>query len=81
MLGLDVWVISAEDAILSKLEWARESNSQQQMEDALGVVQTQRGDLDEQYLQKWAEELGVRDKLTEVLEQAETESEHNDREP
>lgn len=80
VLGLDVWVVSPEDAILSKLEWAKESDSQQQMEDVLGVIQAQRGNLDEQYLLKWGEDLGVRDRLVKLLERARAESERCDSE-
>ena len=80
VLGLDVWVVSPEDAILSKLEWAKESDSQQQMEDVLGIVQAQRGNLDEQYLLKWGEDLGVRDRLVKLLEQTKAESEQCDSE-
>lgn len=46
----------------------------------LGVLRAQRDTLDEQYLLKWAGELGVRDRLIEALEQAKTESEQCDRE-
>lgn len=81
VLGLGLWVVSPEDAILSKLEWARESNSQQQIQDVRGVLHAQRGALDEQYLLKWAEDLGVRDRLIELLGQAKAESEQCDREP
>jgi hypothetical protein len=81
VLGLDVCVVSAEDVILSKLEWARESGSTQQLDDALGVLQAQQGSLDEAHLMKWAEELGVRDRLIELLEQAKAEREQCDREP
>jgi hypothetical protein len=80
VLGLDVWVVSAEDVILSKLEWAKKSDSQRQMEDVLGVIQAQRGNLDEQYLLKWGEDLGVRDRLVELLEQTKAESERCDSE-
>ena len=80
ILNLDVWVVSAEDVVLSKLEWAKESASKQQMEDVLGVLRTQWRNLDEQYLLKWARELGVHDRLVELLEMARPESEPCDRE-
>jgi len=75
VLGMDVWVVSPEDAILSKLEWAKESDSRQQVEDVLGILQAQQPNLDEQYLLKWAQDIGVREKLVELLEQAKAESE------
>jgi len=68
VLGVDVWVISPEDVILSKLEWAKDSGSQQQMQDVLGVLQVQGEHLDREYLWKWAQELGVANKLEELFE-------------
>lgn len=70
ILDVDLWVTSAEDVILSKLEWARESSSEQQLQDALGVLLVQRGSLDEGYLRKWAVELGVSDMLTDLFDRA-----------
>ena len=68
ILDMDVWVVSAEDAILSKLEWAKDSASSQQLQDVLGVLQIQDDRLDMDYLRKWAEDLGVRDRLEALLE-------------
>jgi hypothetical protein len=70
-LGVDVWVASPEDVVLSKLEWAKDSGSQQQMQDVLGVLQVQYERLDREYLRRWAEELGVADKLGELFEEVE----------
>jgi len=75
ILGLEVWVLSPEDVILSKLEWAKESMSERQMQDVLGVLQMRRGSLDEEYLRKWARELGVEDMLTRLLQEAKTRAE------
>jgi hypothetical protein len=63
-------VISAEDTILSKLEWARDSQSEQQFRDALGVAVVQWDRLDADYLRKWAKELQVEVSLEGLLEQA-----------
>jgi hypothetical protein len=68
--GLDVWMTSPEDIILSKLEWSRDSHSEQQFGDALGVAVVQWGRLDVHYLRKWADELQVRDSLEQLLERA-----------
>lgn len=70
MIGLNVWVLSPEDVILSKLEWSKDSNSSQQFRDALGVAVVQWEHLDKDYLHKWASELGVTGQLKELLEQA-----------
>jgi hypothetical protein len=71
VLGIDVWVVSPEDVILSKLEWAKDSGSQQQIRDVLGVLQVQGEHLDREYVRKWAQELGVADKLDELLREVE----------
>jgi hypothetical protein len=68
ILEIDLWVTSPEDAVLSKLEWAKESASEQQIQDALSVLMVQRESLDEGYLKEWAEALGVLDLLTELLD-------------
>ncbi|MHC5059631.1 MAG: nucleotidyl transferase AbiEii/AbiGii toxin family protein [Planctomycetota bacterium] len=68
--GSDLWVVSPEDTILSKLEWSKGRQSQQQFQDALGVLVVQADRLDIQYLQKWAKELGITDELTKLLDTA-----------
>lgn len=71
MAGEPIWVVSAEDTILSKLEWVKGRWSDVQYSDALGVVIAQWGDLDLTYLHEWARQLGVEDVLTSLLKQAE----------
>jgi hypothetical protein len=68
--GLNVWVTSPEDIILSKLEWSKDSQSERQFGDALGVAVVQWDRLDVDYLRKWAKELQVGDSLEQLLEQA-----------
>jgi hypothetical protein len=70
IMGLDAWVVSPEDVILSKLEWAKNSKSGQQLQDALGVATVQYDHLDRDYLHKWAKELQVESSLEELLKQA-----------
>ena len=70
IMGLDAWVVSPEDVILSKLEWAKNSKSSQQLQDALGVAAVQYDRLDRNYLHKWAKELQVESSLEELLKQA-----------
>ena len=69
-LGIDVYVLSPEDSILSKLEWTKGRQSETQSKDALGVLMAQKDTLDFDYLKKWAKELGIEDALRNLLEKA-----------
>jgi hypothetical protein len=54
-------VVTPEDAILSKLEWARRSgDSERQLADAAGVLAVHPS-LDRRYIERWAVDLGVSD--------------------
>lgn len=63
---------SAEDTILSKLEWYRRGGeiSERQWRDILGVLKTREGGLDLDYLQKWANKLKVNDLLERALKES-----------
>lgn len=70
---VSAWFASPEDTILSKLEWYRLSGevSERQWRDVLGVLKTQAGTLDLDYLRKWAAELNVGGLLERALQEAE----------
>ena len=65
--GIEVWVASAEDVVLSKLVWARSGNSERQLRDVGGVVAVQGEALDRTYVEGWAQRLGVEDLWRKVL--------------
>ena len=59
--GREISIVTPEDAILSKLEWARKAgDSEKQLADAAGVLQLNQS-LDRAYIERWAQELGVTD--------------------
>jgi hypothetical protein len=62
-------IASAENAVLSKLEWFQQGgrSSTRQWNDLLGVLRQQGGALDVNYLQSWADVLGIRDLLEQAL--------------
>jgi hypothetical protein len=64
-----VAVISPEDAIVSKLEWAKASggDSERQIRDAVNVLEMNPG-LDRQYIERWSAALGVGELWRRVAE-------------
>ena len=65
-LDVDVYLATAEDTVLAKLEWAVMGGSDRQVVDAATVLAVGGDDLDHGYLDRWAAELGV----TELLARA-----------
>ena len=61
--GIDLWIASREDLILSKLDWARDTRSELQLRDVRHLLE---GPLDADYLHRWAAHLGVEQLLEEV---------------
>jgi hypothetical protein len=60
----DVWIISREDLILSKLIWARDTHSEMQIRDVANML---RNGFDENYIKHWAQELEIEDLLAEAF--------------
>jgi nucleotidyltransferase AbiEii toxin of type IV toxin-antitoxin system len=63
LAGVALWIVSVEDLILSKLEWASESRSEQQRRD-VGLLLA--APLDRAYLEEWAAHLDLDGLLREV---------------
>ncbi|MDQ2746675.1 MAG: nucleotidyltransferase family protein [Acidobacteriota bacterium] len=63
--GFEVWTISRDDLILSKLKWAQKTRSEMQMRDVAGII---RNGYDVNYVEEWAKKLGVEDLLQECRE-------------
>ena len=54
--GLPLWIVSREDLMLSKLEWARDSRSEVQLRDVRNLAA---GGYDDDYLERWIQALGL----------------------
>ncbi len=63
--GTPIWVVAPEDLILSKLKWAKDSNSELQLRD-VQILATSGTGLDWDHLQRWAKKLRVKDLLDQV---------------
>jgi hypothetical protein len=60
--GQEMWMVSAEDLILSKLVWSKESESELQRRDVRQLIRHVDG-LDWPYIDRWATTLSVADTL------------------
>jgi hypothetical protein len=63
--GVTMWLVTAEDLLLSKLVWAAESHSEMQLQDVRNLIRSV-VDLDWTYIERWADELTVSELLREV---------------
>lgn len=63
--GSQIYIATAEDLLLSKLDWAKDSRSELQMRDARNLVASVKH-LDWAYIDRWATVLGVDDLLAEI---------------
>jgi hypothetical protein len=63
--GVPMWVVSAEDLVLSKLDWARDSRSEVQLRDVRRLIKAQPR-LDWTYVEQWAARQGLLDLVSEV---------------
>lgn len=55
--GNEVFVASPEDVIIAKLQWAKRTASNRQLQDVAGIVSTQAHSLDISYVENWVREL------------------------
>jgi hypothetical protein len=59
LLDSNLFVASAEDVVVAKLEWSKLAQSRRHIEDVAGVLRAQWETLDRSYLEKWVLELGL----------------------
>lgn len=62
--NFETWIVSKEDLIISKLEWAKDSHSEKQLADVRNLLKT---GCDQNYLQGWTMKLGLHNLLQETL--------------
>jgi hypothetical protein len=61
--GKEIFVITPEDLVISKLLWAKDSHSEKQLTDVRNLLRNQ---MDTDYIEKWALELGLSGLLNET---------------
>jgi len=60
---LEIFIVSIEDLIISKLLWAKDSNSEMQIKDVRNLLAK---NYDKKYVELWAKELDIYELLTEI---------------
>jgi len=68
--GVSIFMASAEDVVLAKLEWAKKSSSERQIEDVAGILRIQADELDRTYIERWIKDLQVESQWREALKAA-----------
>jgi hypothetical protein len=69
LLGTPGFVATAEDVILAKLEWAKASDSERQLDDVAGIFAIANR-MDLPYIDRWAAILGIEDAWLAIREEA-----------
>lgn len=73
VMGLDVPMVTPEDLIVAKLEWAERGGSDVHVRDALAILVQGGRELDRAHLERWIGALGLEDRWNDLLESAESE--------
>ena len=61
LFGLQLFLVSAEDILVAKMEWAKAGQSPRQLEDCANIVRVRWNELDRVYIERWVAELGLED--------------------
>jgi hypothetical protein len=68
--GMRLTLATPEDVLLAKLEWFKIGESQQQLDDVVGILRMQSETLDVEYIEHWVDALDVRKEWTAARERA-----------
>ena len=66
LMGRQVWIPTAEDVIVTKLQWASLGNRSKDRDDARDVIAVQGDRIDWDYVHRWCEQHGTRALLDEI---------------
>lgn len=67
LFGLEVWLPSAEDVVVTKLRWALNAGRSKDRDDVRGVLAVQGDALDFPYIRSWTDRHGTSALLDEIL--------------
>lgn len=61
LASIPLWMATAEDTILAKLEWAKAGESERPLRDVAGIPEVVGGRIDRAYIERWVVALGLLD--------------------
>jgi hypothetical protein len=61
LLGVPAFIPTLEDIVIAKLEWAAAAESERQLRDVTSMLAVSGGEIDEEYVVRWVETLGLHD--------------------
>jgi len=61
LFGLPLFIASAEDVPVAKMEWAKAGQSVRQLEDCANLIRVRWDELDRAYLEHWVAQLGLKE--------------------
>lgn len=76
LMDLELPMVTAEDLIVAKLEWAEKGGSELQLRDALAILLQRGRELDRGHIERWVDDLGLQERWRELLAEASTEQEN-----
>ena len=68
--GMLLYIATAEDIVISKLEWSKLAESTRQVEDVAGILRLRWNQLDFAYLERWIRELEIQEQWAAALKTA-----------
>lgn len=73
VMGLELPMVTPEDLIVAKLEWAERGGSDLHVRDALAILVQRGSELDRAHLERWTGALGLEERWNALLEAARSE--------
>ena len=67
VLQVETPTATAEDTIIAKLEWAKVGSSERQLRDVAGILRVRAAQLETSYIERWVEELKLREQWNAAL--------------
>ena len=61
LFGLPLFIASAEDVLVAKMEWAKAGQSVRQLEDCANLIRVRWDELDRAYIEHWVTQLGLKE--------------------